>query len=133
MAGKLPETFDKVISDYKKELAKKPPHIATRNSSQNALDVINAAVPETMGGSADLTGSNNTKSKDMAVFSASNYAGRYVHYGIREHGMAAAMNGLALMAASFLWRHLLLLHRLLPPLHATRLAHGHPLHLRDDP
>ncbi len=101
MAGKLPETFDKVISDYKKELAKKPPHIATRNSSQNALDVINAAVPETMGGSADLTGSNNTKSKDMAVFSASNYAGRYVHYGIREHGMAAAMNGLALMAASF--------------------------------
>jgi transketolase len=96
MAGKLPDTFEKVISDYKKELAKKPPHIATRNSSQNALDVINAVVPETMGGSADLTGSNNTKSKDMVVFSAANYAGRYVHYGIREHGMAAAMNGLAL-------------------------------------
>ncbi|MFT3670986.1 transketolase [Aestuariivirga sp.] len=96
MAGKLPDNFEKVMADYKKELAKKPPHIATRNSSQNALDVINACVPETMGGSADLTGSNNTRSKDMAVFSASNYAGRYVHYGIREHGMAAAMNGLAL-------------------------------------
>ena len=96
MKGDLPASFGKVMSDYKKELAKKPPHIATRNSSQNALDVINAAVPETMGGSADLTGSNNTKSKDMAVFSADNYAGRYVHFGIREHGMAAAINGMTL-------------------------------------
>jgi transketolase len=77
-------------------LAANPPHIATRNSSQNALDVINAALPDTIGGSADLTGSNNTKSKDMKVYSAADYSGRYVHYGIREHGMAAALNGLAL-------------------------------------
>ena len=84
------------ISAYKQELAKNPPHIATRNASQNALDVINAALPNTIGGSADLTGSNNTKSKDMAVYSAANYGGRYVHYGIREHGMAAALNGMAL-------------------------------------
>ena len=84
------------IAAYKKELAKNPPWIATRNSSQNALDVINAAVPETIGGSADLTGSNNTKSKDMKALNAADYGARYVYYGIREHGMAAAMNGMAL-------------------------------------
>jgi transketolase len=94
--GDLPSSFGTVIADYKKALAKNPPHIATRNSSQNALDVINPAIPETIGGSADLTGSNNTKSKDLKVFSAADYAGRYVHWGIREHGMAAAMNGMAL-------------------------------------
>ena len=86
----------KSIATYKKELAKNPPWIATRNASQNALDVINAAVPETIGGSADLTGSNNTKSKDMKALNAADYGARYVYYGIREHGMAAAMNGMAL-------------------------------------
>ncbi len=96
VSGKLPAGFDAAMTAYKQELAKNPPWIATRNSSQNALDVINAALPDTMGGSADLTGSNNTKSKDMKPFSATDYAGRYVYYGIREHGMAAAMNGLAL-------------------------------------
>lgn len=94
--GDLPAPLGAVIAEYKKTLAKNPPHIATRNSSQNALDIINPAVPETIGGSADLTGSNNTKSKDLNVFSAADYAGRYVHWGIREHGMAAAMNGMAL-------------------------------------
>ena len=73
-----------------------PPALATRNASQNALDVINAAVPETVGGSADLTGSNNTKSKDLKALNAADYGGRYIYYGIREHGMAAAMNGMAL-------------------------------------
>jgi transketolase len=96
MDGRLPATFAATISAYKQELAKNPPWIATRNSSQNTLDVINAAVPETVGGSADLTGSNNTKSKDQKAFSATDYSGRYVYYGIREHGMAAAMNGMAL-------------------------------------
>ena len=81
---------------YKQELAANPPWIATRNASQNALDVINAALPDTLGGSADLTGSNNTKSKDMKPLTAADYGGRYIHYGIREHGMAAAMNGMAL-------------------------------------
>ena len=95
-SGALPSNFDELISNYKKELAKNPPWIATRNSSQNALDVINVAVPETIGGSADLTGSNNTKSKDLKALNAADYAGRYMYYGIREHGMAAAMNGLAL-------------------------------------
>jgi transketolase len=94
--GDLPADFGAIIAEYRKALAKNPPHIATRNSSQNALDVINPAVPETIGGSADLTGSNNTKSKDLKVYSAADYAGRYMHWGIREHGMAAAMNGMAL-------------------------------------
>ena len=95
-AGDLPANFDEVIAAYKKALAANPPALATRNASQNALDVINPAVPETVGGSADLTGSNNTKSKDLKVLDASNYGGRYMHWGIREHGMAAAMNGMAL-------------------------------------
>ena len=59
------------------------------------LEVVNAVVPETLGGSADLTGSNNTLTKGLGVFDADNRAGRYIHYGIREHGMAAAMNGIA--------------------------------------
>ena len=59
------------------------------------LEVVNAVMPETLGGSADLTGSNNTLTKGLAVFDADNRAGRYIHYGIREHGMAAAMNGIA--------------------------------------
>jgi transketolase len=95
-SGKLPANFDAVIAGYKQELAKNPPALATRNSSQNALDVINAALPETIGGSADLTGSNNTKSKELKPLNAADYGGRYVYYGIREHGMAAAMNGMAL-------------------------------------
>lgn len=96
ISGTLPADFDAVIAGYKQDLAKNPPALATRNASQNALDVINAAVPETIGGSADLTGSNNTKSKELKPLTAAGYGGRYLYYGIREHGMAAAMNGLAL-------------------------------------
>lgn len=96
MSGELPKNFGEVMAGYKRELAGNPPHIATRNASQNALDVINAAVPETVGGSADLTGSNNTRSKDLKTLNAADYGGRYIYYGIREHAMAAAMNGLTL-------------------------------------
>ncbi len=96
MAGKLPANFDKVVAAYKKVLAEKPPAIATRNASQDALNVINPVVVEAIGGSADLTGSNNTNSKDMKIFDAANYGERYIHFGIREHGMAAALNGMAL-------------------------------------
>ena len=60
------------------------------------LEVVNPVMQETIGGSADLSGSNNTKSGDMSVFDEGNRKGRYIHYGIREHGMAAAMNGMAL-------------------------------------
>ena len=96
MAGDLPAGFDETVANYKKVLANDAPWIATRNASQNALDIINAVLPETVGGSADLTGSNNTKSKDQKALTASDYGNSYIYYGIREHGMAAAMNGLAL-------------------------------------
>ncbi|MEA3079078.1 MAG: transketolase [Sphingomonadales bacterium] len=77
---------------FKEEL--KP--VATRKASEMALEAINAAIPATIGGSADLTGSNNTKTKALEPLTADNYGGRYIYYGIREFGMAAAMNGLAL-------------------------------------
>ena len=80
----------------KKQLSETQPKVATRKASEMALEVLNPAVPETLGGSADLTGSNNTKTADLGIFSPENRKGRYVHYGIREHGMAAAMNGMAL-------------------------------------
>ena len=70
--------------------------VATRKASEMALEAINAALPATIGGSADLTGSNNTKTKALEPLTADNYAGRYIYYGIREFGMAAAMNGMAL-------------------------------------
>ncbi|MCP5081568.1 MAG: transketolase [Alphaproteobacteria bacterium] len=96
LAGDLPESLDGAIAAYKEQLAEDKPSLATRASSQNALDVINGVVPETIGGSADLTGSNNTKTAGMGEVIANDYSGRFIHYGIREHGMAAAMNGMAL-------------------------------------
>ena len=77
-------------------LLKSPPTIATRKASELALEAINTAVPATIGGSADLTGSNNTRTKNQEPLTADNYGGRYIYYGIREFGMAAAMNGMAL-------------------------------------
>ncbi|MEZ5894397.1 MAG: transketolase C-terminal domain-containing protein, partial [Parvularculaceae bacterium] len=84
------------INAYKAKLADAPQKAATRKASEMALEVVNATIAETIGGSADLTGSNNTKTKNIDILSAENYAGRYVYYGVREHGMAAAMNGMAL-------------------------------------
>jgi transketolase len=94
MAGDLPASA--VLHDYMAGLAANPPKVASRKASEMALDVLVPALPELLGGSADLTGSNNTRAKGQAVFSAADYAGRYIHYGIREFGMAAAMNGMAL-------------------------------------
>jgi len=95
MSGKLPEGF--TIRPWLDSLVANPQKIATRKASELALDAINPQLPEMFGGSADLTGSNNTRSKDQTVcFSKDDYSGRYVHYGIREFGMAAAMNGIAL-------------------------------------
>ena len=94
--GELPASLDAAMIDYKRKLAADKPKVATRKSSEMALEAINAAVPETIGGSADLTGSNNTKTSQTKPVSASDYSGRYIYYGIREHGMAAAMNGMAL-------------------------------------
>ncbi len=94
MSGKLPQTT--AIEDYIDGLIAEPKKVATRKASEMALAVINPAYPETIGGSADLTGSNNTKAGGIEAFTRDNYSGRYVYYGIREFGMAAAMNGMAL-------------------------------------
>ncbi|SMF60773.1 transketolase [Allosphingosinicella indica] len=94
MAGELPADIG--IKAHVDALIAAPQKIATRKASELALEAINAALPETVGGSADLTGSNNTKTKAMTPLTADDYAGRYIYYGIREFGMGAAMNGMAL-------------------------------------
>ena len=94
MAGELPEGFS--LDEFVAKLVREPQKVATRKASENALEVINQRLPDTVGGSADLTGSNNTKTADLGDFSADNRGGRYVYYGIREFGMSAAMNGMAL-------------------------------------
>ena len=96
MAGDLPAGLDTAIDEYKRKLVDDKPKVATRKSSEMALEVINGVVSETIGGSADLTGSNNTMTSQTKPMSAADYSGRYIHYGIREHGMAAAMNGITL-------------------------------------
>jgi transketolase len=97
LAGDLPDgALTTAIQVLKERLAAAPKEIATRAASEFALEALTAAIPEMIGGSADLTGSNNTRPKGMAVLSAAQPAGRFIHYGVREHGMAAAMNGMAL-------------------------------------
>ncbi|WP_113487463.1 transketolase [Rhizobium cremeum] len=95
-AGDLPGSFDGAIDAYKRKLAESKPTVATRKASEDALEVINGVLTETLGGSADLTGSNNTKTSQTKSITPDDFSGRYIHYGIREHGMAAAMNGIAL-------------------------------------
>jgi transketolase len=95
-ARKLPAAFGDAMAALKDKLAADKPTVATRKASELALDVIVPAVPELILGSADLTPSNNTKTKGIVEIRPGMYAGRYIHYGIREHGMAAAMNGLTL-------------------------------------
>ncbi len=94
--GAIPPELDGEIAALKRRLAEDPKPVATRKASQTALEVVNRAVPATIGGSADLTGSNNTKTADLAPVSRGDFAGRYVHYGAREQAMAACMNGIAL-------------------------------------
>lgn len=96
LTGDLPKAFDQAIVDYKAALVAEPVKVATRKASQMALEIVNDAVPETIGGSADLTGSNLTKTSQTVPISADDFSGRYVYYGIREFEMCAAMNGLAL-------------------------------------
>jgi transketolase len=103
-SGKQDEFFHRIdgtpdeswLKPHIDSLLANPPKVATRKASEMALEAINPAVPSTIGGSADLTGSNNTKTKALQALTPDNYAGRYIYYGIREFGMAAAMNGMAL-------------------------------------
>ncbi|WP_095590713.1 transketolase [Actibacterium ureilyticum] len=96
LAREVPKKLSARIKALKKQISDEAPKVATRKSSEMVLEVVNPIMSETVGGSADLTGSNNTKTGDLGVFLPENRKGRYIHYGIREHGMAAAMNGMAL-------------------------------------
>ncbi|QPM89869.1 transketolase [Pseudooceanicola algae] len=96
MAGEVPNKLASTVRALKKQLSEVQPKVATRKASEMALEVINPHLPETIGGSADLTGSNNTRTHDLGIFDIDNRKGRFVHWGIREHGMASAMNGMAL-------------------------------------
>ena len=108
--------------------------IATRVSSQKTLEALQPILPELLGGSADLTPSNNTKTKAMAVVEPPDYRGSYIHYGVREHGMAGAMNGIALHGGFIPYGgSFFCLHRLLPSIDPPLLPDGPARHLCDDP
>ncbi len=96
MNGVRPHGLAAAVAGLKERLVAEPQNVATRKASEIALEVLTEAVPELVLGSADLTPSNNTKTRNLTAISPGSYAGRYIHYGIREHGMAAAMNGMAL-------------------------------------
>ena len=95
-ARDVPRSLAGRVRALKKQISDEAPKVATRKSSEMALEVINPIMQETVGGSADLTGSNNTKTGDLGKFDIDNRKGRYIYWGIREHAMAAAMNGMAL-------------------------------------
>ena len=92
----LPQSLGAGLTALKKKFSEDKPVAGTRKHSEKALEVINAELSLTIGGSADLTPSNNTKTKNITEIRPGDFSGRYIHYGIREHGMAAAMNGMAL-------------------------------------
>jgi transketolase len=96
LTGDLPEGWMDAVNAHKKACSEEQPKWATRQASGKALEVLTAAIPEMIGGSADLTGSVNTKTAETLPLSAEDYSGRYIHYGVREHAMSAIMNGLAL-------------------------------------
>jgi transketolase len=95
-ATEAPAKLAAAIRGVKKAAAEAPAKLATRSASEKVLAAVNPVMPETFAGSADLTGSNNTKTADLGTFGVEDRKGRYMYWGIREHGMAAAMNGLAL-------------------------------------
>ena len=94
--GELAEGWQAALAEFKKAVAAEAPKLATRVSSQKVLEVLVEKLPQLIGGSADLTGSNGTRTGAHKVVSAEDFGGNYLHYGIREHGMAAVMNGMAL-------------------------------------
>ena len=94
--GEIPKSYEKKIALFIKEMKTSQPKLATRQSSQKTLEIINQVVPNTIGGSADLTGSNLTKTNNMKTVSPGKFSGNYIHYGIREHAMGSIMNGIAL-------------------------------------
>ena len=93
--GAIPPEFGQEMLRLKRRLSRERPKLATRKASELALEVVNELIPTTLGGSADLTGSNNTRTRGLAAITPEDFSGRYVHWGIREHAMVAAMSGLA--------------------------------------
>ena len=92
----LPANLDKILGDEKLKFFQTKPKMATRQSSSSVINSISGILPELIGGSADLSGSNNTKTEGSKVINSKNFSGNYIHYGVREHAMAGIMNGLAL-------------------------------------
>lgn len=99
-SGALPTGWMQALNAHKAKCSEEQPKIATRVASGQALQILTEVIPELIGGSADLTGSVNTKTPSTEVITPDNFEGRYIHYGVREHGMAATMNGLALHGGS---------------------------------
>ena len=94
--GNIPNSYQRKMNSFIKQMKKDLPKLATRQASQKALEVINKTIINTLGGSADLTGSNLTKTSEMKTVTSSKFSGNYIHYGIREHAMGSIMNGVAL-------------------------------------
>ena len=94
--GELPTRLDKILGDEKLKFFQTKPKMATRQCSSSVISTISNILPELIGGSADLSGSNNTKTENSKVITSKNFSGNYIHYGVREHAMGAAMNGIAL-------------------------------------
>ena len=131
MAGKLPENWAEPLVALRATFATEKPKIGTRIASQRALGALVPAVPEMVGGSADLTGSNNTDVKGIPAITPGNFAGRYIHYGVREHGMAAAMNGMALHGGiiPYSGTFLIFADYLRPALRLAALMHQRVIHV----
>ncbi|MFN0264627.1 transketolase [Tepidamorphus sp. 3E244] len=96
MSGEIPTAFHDAVKKTKFKFSTEKPSVATRKASETVLTALVPTLPTMVGGSADLTGSNNTKTPDTLPVTAEDFSGRFIHYGVREHGMAAAMNGMAL-------------------------------------
>ena len=94
--GELPTNLDEIIGDEKLKFFQTKPKMATRQCSSSVINCISNILPELIGGSADLSGSNNTKTESSKVITSKNFSGNYIHYGVREHAMAGIMNGMAL-------------------------------------
>jgi transketolase len=131
--GKLPEGWKSAIDAARDEFVRSEKELATRQASGAVLDHLFAAIPELLGGSADLTPSNNTKAKNQVEIEPGQYKGSYVHYGVREHAMAAAdERHRAPWRPNPLRRHVPVLLGLLPPRYPACGDDGHPHHLCDD-
>ena len=94
--GELPISIDKILGDEKLKFFQTKPKMATRQCSSSVIKCMSGVLPELIGGSADLSGSNNTKTEISKVINSKNFSGNYIHFGVREHAMAGVMNGLAL-------------------------------------